>query len=97
MRSPEILREKFVDQILRIVLRHPDFFEDHGFFAVNIFHRKFRLEDHVRYDVERLRKMLVKDARIEADHFLRRERIEHPADAVHFPRDIFRSPPGACP
>ena len=34
--------------------------------------------------------MLVEHARVEADHFLGGERVEHSADAVHFARDIFR-------
>ena len=93
MRRPEILREKLVDQVFGIVLRHADFFEDHGFFAVDIFFGKFRLENHVRKHVEGFGKMLVEHARIEADHFFGGERVEHAADAVHFARDIFRGAP----
>src|SRR5277367_6392456 len=37
--------------------------------------------------------MLVEDARVEADHFLGRERVEHSAEAINFPRDVFRRAP----
>ena len=49
----------------------------------------FGLENQSGEHVESLRKMLVENARIEADHFLGGERVEHAADAVHFARDVF--------
>src|SRR5690348_10280913 len=35
--------------------------------------------------------MLVEDARIEADHFLRREGVKHAADAIDFASDVLGS------
>ena len=93
VRRPEILREKLVDEVFGIVLRHADFFEDHGLLARDVFIREFRLEHHVRDHVEGVRQMLVEHARVEADHFLRGEGVEHAAHAVHFARDVFGGAP----
>ncbi len=89
VRVPEILCEKLVDQVLGIVLRHADFLEDHALLARDVFGGEFRVEDHVSEDVEGPGEVLVENARVEADHFLRGERVEHAADAVHFARDVF--------
>ncbi len=89
MRTPEILREKLVDQILRIVLGHADFFLDHALLAFDVVIRELRIEDHIGNDVERFRKMLVEHARIEADHFLRGEGVEHAAERIDFAGDVF--------
>ena len=64
VRRPEILREKLVDQVFGIVLRHADFFEDHGLLARDVFIREFRVERHVREHVERVGQVLVEDARL---------------------------------
>ena len=80
VRMPEILREQLVDQVLGIVLGHADFFQHHGLLALDVFLREFRLEDHIRKDVEGLREMLVEDAGVEADHFLGGEGVEHAAE-----------------
>ena len=93
VRRPKILREEFVDEIFGIVLGHANFFQDDGFFAVNFVFGEFRLENHVREDVEGFGKMFIQDAGIEADHFLGGEGVEHAADAVHFAGDIFRGAP----
>ena len=94
---PEILGEKLVDEVFGIVLGHADFLEDHGLLARDVFRGEFRLEDHVREDVEGFREMLVEDARVEADHFLGGECVEHAAEAVDFARDVFRGAARACP
>ena len=89
MRRPKILGEEFVDQIFGIVLGHANFFEDDGFFAVDFVFGKFRIENHVRQDVEGFGQMFIENARIEADHFLGGEGVKHAADAINFARDIF--------
>ena len=93
MRRPEILGEELVDQILGIVLSHANFFEDDGFFAVDFVFGEFRIQNHVREHVEGFGQMFIEDARIEANHFLGSEGIEHSADAIHFARDIFGGAP----
>ena len=86
---PEILGEKLVDQVLGIVLGHANFFQDHALLARDVFRGEFRLEDHVGDDVEGFGEMLVQDARVEADHFLGSEGVEHAPERVDFPGYVF--------
>src|SRR5277367_6366655 len=70
MRRPEILREQLVDQVFGIVLGHANFFQDDGFFAVDFIFGEFRIQNHVRKDVESFGQMFIEDASIEANHSL---------------------------
>src|SRR5947207_4459440 len=48
---PEILGEDFMDQIIRIVLIHLDLFQDHPFFANDVFGIKDRIQDQVAQNI----------------------------------------------
>src|SRR5580765_1391672 len=86
---PEILCEDFVDDVIRIVLIHLDFFENHTALPLDV----FRLKDWTEYKVAQYvqcdRKMFVENFDVEADAFFRGEGIHVSADGVHLPRNIF--------
>src|SRR6185437_14094355 len=48
---PEILGKKFVDQVIRIVLVHLDFFKDHTFFAVDVLFGEDRIQDQIAQNI----------------------------------------------
>src|SRR5579872_2051676 len=89
MVPPEVFRKYFMDPIFRIVLDHADLFQHHRSFAADFFLGKLRIEHHVRQYVKDGFEMLVEDSRVETDHFLGGECVNHSARAVHFARDIF--------
>ena len=88
VRHPEILCKELVNQILGIILRHANLFEDYRLLTADVVRREFRLEDHVSEYVECFWEVLVEHSRVEADHLLGSEGVEHTADAIDFPGDV---------
>src|SRR5205814_5097258 len=62
---PEILGEDLVDQIVRAVLVHLDFFQDHAAFASDVRPIKYGIEDKVTKHIHSNRKMVVQHLYIE--------------------------------
>ncbi len=88
---PEILREDFVDEIVRIILVHLDFFENHATFARDVVRIENRMQHQIAKNLKRDRKMLVEHFHVEADTFLGGECVHVAADGVDLAGDLFRS------
>jgi len=91
---PETLREELVDQIVRGVLDHLDLFDDDFLLALEVRAAERRVQHDVRQNVERERQMLVEHLDVVARVFLRRKRVELPADRVDRLSDVLRRPGG---
>ena len=89
MLRPEAARENVVKLIFGIVQVHLDFFEDDLAFFFYVFGIEFGAKNEIGDDVKRDRQMLVENFGVEADLFLRGERVEHAADGIHFAGDGF--------
>ena len=94
MVAPEAFREDLVDQIVGRVLDHLDLFEDHLLLALDVFFGEQRIADQIGEDVDGERQMLVEHLEVIAGVFLRRERVDLPADRIHLLRDFFGAPSG---
>jgi len=89
MFRPEAAREKVVQQILGIVQVHLDFFENDLAFFSYVFGIEFWPEDKVGDYVKGDGQVLVEDFGVKTDLLFGREGIEHAADRIHFPGDVF--------
>ncbi len=85
---PEILGEDFVDEVIRIVLVHFDLFQNHAFFAGNIFGGEHRVEYEIAQNIDRHRHVFVEYLYVEADGFFAGEGVNVSADGVHFARNL---------
>ncbi len=92
---PEILCEDFVDEVIRIVLVHLDFFQNHAFFAGNIFGGEHRIEYEIAQNINRHRHVFVKHFDVEADGLFGGEGVNVPADGIHLARNLFCGPAGS--
>ena len=90
MPRPELLREHLVDEIVRRVLDHLDFFEDDALLRVDLRRRERRTHHHVAQQVDRERHVLVEHLDVVARVFLGRERVELAANRVDRLRDDLR-------
>src|SRR6266404_6591033 len=72
---PEVLGENFMYEVVRIVLVHLDFFQDHAAFACDVLIIKNRIQNQVAEDVKSDRQMLVQHFHAETDAFLGGERV----------------------
>ena len=70
MVSPEILREDFVDEVIRVVLVHLDFFQDDPAFLPDVLHIEDRPQHQVAEHVHRDGHVLVKHFHVEANALL---------------------------
>ena len=68
----KILGEDFVDEVVRIIFVHFDFFEDHAAFAGDVGGIKIGVQNQVAENVERGRDVFVEHLDVEADAFLGR-------------------------
>src|SRR3990172_13318390 len=89
---PEVMREGFVEHILRAVLLGLDLLQDNSALAGNVVRTEQRIENQIAEHVKRQRKMLIEDNRAEANALFGRESIQMPADGVHLTRDLLRRP-----
>ncbi len=89
---PEALREDLVDQVVRIVLVHLDFFEDHAALPLDFLLGEGGVQHQIRQDVERLGRVLVEHLHVEADGLLAGKRVQVAADAVDLARNVLRGP-----
>src|SRR5207253_11416799 len=86
---PEILREDFMDEVVRIVLIHLNFFEDDSPHAASILDGEDWVQHQIAQDIYRNRQVFVENLNVEADALLCRERIHVAADGVNLARDLF--------
>src|SRR4029077_14223950 len=85
---PEILREYLMDEVVRIVFVHLDLFEDHAFFASDVFGFEYRIQDNVAEDVNGDGQVLVEDLGVEADGFFSGKGVHVATDGIHLARDV---------
>jgi hypothetical protein len=90
MIAPEILREDFVDEIVRRVLDHLDLFEDYLLLALDVVLSEQRIANQIGEDLDRQRQVLVQDLEVVAGVLLRREGVDLAADRIHLLGDRFR-------
>ena len=83
-----------MDQIVRRIRLHLDLFQNDALFLFDIFGAKHGMQHQVRQYVERLRQMLVQHLGVEADQFLRGERVEVATNGIHRARNVFGTPFG---
>ena len=86
---PETLREDFVDQVIGIILIHFYFFKNDATLLRYIAGIEDGMKHEVGEDVHSERKVLIEDFDVEADAFLRRERIHIAADGIDLAGDGF--------
>src|SRR5438132_12261633 len=86
---PEILREDFMDEVVRIVLIHLNFFEDDSPLAANILDGEDWVQHQIAQDIYRNRQVFVENLNVQADASLCRERIHVAADGINLARDLF--------
>src|SRR5215470_3694749 len=77
-----------MDQVIGIVLVHLDLFQDHAFFAGDVFGLENGIEDKVAENIQGYGQMLVQDLDVEADGFLARKGVHVAANGVHLPGNI---------
>ena len=97
MPVPERLGEELVHEIVGRVLDHLDLFEDDLLLALDVVGREHRVRHEVGEDVGGQRQVLVEHLDVVAGVFLRRERVELPANRIHLLRDVFGRAARACP
>src|SRR5579864_2074517 len=85
---PEVLGEDFMDEVVRVVLIHFDFFKNHSPFAANVLNIENRIQHQVAEHVECYGKMLVEHLDVEADALLGGEGIHIAPDGVHLAGDL---------
>ena len=91
---PEIRREDLVDQVVRAILLHLDFFQDDALFLLDIFFAEHGVQHQVGQNVEGLRQVLVHHLSVEAHQFFRRKSVQIAAQCVHAARDVLGRPAG---
>jgi len=90
---PESSRKNVVQQILRIIQVHFDFFEHHLPLFLYILRVELRPLHQIRQHVKRDRQVFVEHLGVETYLFLGRECVQHPPNRIHFPGDIFGAAP----
>src|ERR1051326_442335 len=88
---PETLREDFMDKIIRIVLIHLNFFQDHTLFAENILGIESWIEYKIAQNVDGDRQVLIQHLDVEANGFFSGKGVHVAADGIHLAGDIARS------
>src|SRR5262245_48971953 len=86
---PEVLSENFMDEVVRIVLVHLDFFQNHSALADNVVHRKYGVQDEIRKHVEGDGQVLVQDLDVEADTLFGGEGVQVATDGIHLASNRF--------
>ena len=79
---PELLGEQLVDEVVRRVLHHLDFFEDDLLLAFDVVGGKLRTPHDIREHLNGQRQMLVQDLQVVAGVFLGGEGVHLAADGV---------------
>ena len=80
---PEILGEDLMNQIVRAVLIHLDFFQNHTAFTSNVRPIEHRIEDQVAEYIHSNGQMIVKHLYVETNALLGGEGIHVAADRIH--------------
>ena len=81
-------REQIVHEIVGRVVAHPDLFEDHLAFRVDVVGAERRAPQHVGEDVDRELELRVGHAHVEHGLLVRRERVHLAADRLDRLRDL---------
>jgi hypothetical protein len=80
--GPERGYENLVHEIVRRVLDHPDFLEDHAALHLHVFSGEARRGDDVGQQIERGRHLLVEHVRVERGVLLAGERVDVASEDV---------------
>src|SRR5438132_876838 len=84
----ETLGEDLMDEIVRIIFIHLYLFEDHSFFAIDVFWLEERIQDDVAEYIHCDWKMFVENLRVETDGLFASECVHVAADGVHLAGDV---------
>src|SRR4029077_12702788 len=85
---PEVLGEDFINKVIRIVLIHFDFFQNHPSLAANLLAIKNRIERQVAEHIHGDGKMFVQHFDAKADTLLGGEGIHVAANRVNLASDL---------
>ena len=87
---PKALGENLMYEVIRIVLVHLDFFQNHAALAADVGRFKQRIENQIAQHIHRRRQMLVEHLGRKTNTFLRRKRVHIAAERIHLARNLFR-------
>src|SRR5208282_1502492 len=86
---PETLSKDFVDQVIGIILIHFYFFENDAALASDVPGIEDGMQDEIGEHIHSERQVLIENFNIEADTFLRGERVHIAADGIDLAGDGF--------
>ena len=81
---------QLLNEILRVILNHSNFFKDDLFFLFNVFLSESGPEEQIRQKVEGLGEMLIQDLDIVGRGFAGGEGVHLASQRIDFARDIRR-------
>ena len=90
------MREGFLDQVLRVVLLHLDFFQDDALLFAQVLFPEQRLQHQVGQDVQGSRQVLIHHLGVEANDLLGGEGVHVPTHGVQLFGDLLGAAAGGA-